>query len=277
MQDEFQIGVIVPSYGHYDYVERCVRSAFENSPPDTHVLMVEDAHPDYERDWSKHFHHFLTDTDDAGNLVTRDRFHETRYSKNGGLIRSLNHGMEFFRDMGARYVVLGNSDLVFAPNWYKPLVWALENEWDVVGPVTNAPGTETAQWVGGFLLQPDAYRPSDDPAQLKKTANELWECNGNTVRQGRLNGFMMMGRTARLWEGRYDETHVFCPCNEWTSKHGRNPTPLMTLHEYESQARWEKLGWKIGFCPASYVLHYRSVTRGEQYKRGQWLRAADAK
>lgn len=270
VEHEFAIGIIVPSYGHYGYVARCIESAFANSPEDTHVLVVDDGHPDYHDGFQRYIQPFLCD-----DRVSY-RLHDTRYDTNGGFIRSINHGLEYFRDLGAKYTVCGNSDLVFAPNWHRALIHNLENGYDVVGPVTNAPGTEAQQWVGSYLLPMDTYRPSDEPYDLAKVANDCWELNGNTVIEGTINGFMMMGATKRFWQGAYDREHVFCPRNEMTISHGPNPTPLMTMHEYESQRRWTKLGWKIGYCPGSYVLHYRSVSRGDKYKRGQWLRAKEA-
>jgi hypothetical protein len=46
----------------------------------------------------------------------------------------------------------------------------------------------------------------------------------------------------------------------------------MTLSEYELQGRWRKDNLHIGFCPGSFVFHYRAVTRGDRYKRGKWYR-----
>lgn len=261
---EFQLGIIVPSYGSYEYVAMTVETAFQNTKATCHVLVVDDGHPDWGSGEREHLRKFLCDDD------LKDRYHWAAYPKNGGYIRSLNHGLMFFRDMGAEFICCANSDLLFTPRWDEPLRLALDCGFSLVGPITNAPGTEEAQNVASYIPN---YRLSDDPVTLGEQTGWLWVHGGPPV-ESTINGFCMMAKTSTWWNNAYDKDHVFCPRNEFDSKGRRNPTPLMTLNEYELQRRWHARNLKSGFCPESFVFHYRSVSRGDRYKKPGWYRHA---
>ena len=71
----------------------------------------------------------------------------------------------------------------------------------------------------------------------------------------------------------YDAEHVFKPRNDVNSRGHKNPTPLMTLQEYELQGRWHAAGLRSGVVLSSFVFHYRAVSRGEKkFGKGQTYR-----
>src|SRR5581483_4118575 len=80
-----------------------------------------------------------------------------------------------------------------------------------------------------------------------------------------VNGFFMMARTARWWEGRFDREHVFDPA----------PHFALTGNEDELQRRFRAAGWRSVVSLCSFIFHYRSVTRGERSKHGLWFRRTD--
>jgi hypothetical protein len=69
-----------------------------------------------------------------------------------------------------------------------------------------------------------------------------------------------MARADVWWAGRYDDDHIYRPHN------------VMTGSEDELQARWAAQGRKAVVCPASFIFHYRSVSRGGDYLHGLWYR-----
>lgn len=237
--------VIIPSFRHFDYVFACLES-LQATTPDACVLLLDDASPDYPYDrvlaWTR-----------------RPLTAAIRFDVHGGLTRSWNEGLRHARQLGIPYAVCGNSDLLFSPGWEQPLLRALDQGYKLVGPVSNTPGTtiggrqDVAAWLAEYTL-------SDTPDSIATTAAKLLQCYGYTGYGSPLNGFCMMARTADWWEGAFDSQHVFNPANK------------MTGNEDELQARWRRRGWTTAVVPGSFVFHYRSVSRGERYKRGRWLR-----
>jgi GT2 family glycosyltransferase len=73
----------------------------------------------------------------------------------------------------------------------------------------------------------------------------------------------MFARTERWWEGRYSGENVF------------DPAMAMTGNEDELQKRWRKKKFRTGFCPQSFIFHYRAVSRGDRFKHRGWYRIDD--
>lgn len=260
----FDLGVIIPTYGAFDYAEAAIRSLFANSVSKVCALLVDDASPDWKS------------VGDSVYVRLReefpDRFYAVQFTENGGLTRSWNHGIEYFLSPSchADFICCANSDLLFAPEWDKPLLAAAE-KYALVGPLTNTPGPAVHQLVQSRLL---GYEVSDKPVDIAETARSLRQTFAGRVSVGAVNGFCMLAHCMTWNSGRYDVEHVFRPRNDHNSKGQRNPTPLMTLNEDELQQRWSKLGKVSVACLDSFVFHYRSVSRGQKYAKGAWLRRA---
>lgn len=254
------IGIIVPTFGQYDYAVQTVASALQHTRSSCHVLVVDDGHPDYLTEWPRLFQACRPGGDRQCDTVA--------FPEQGGYIRSLNTGLAILRRLDVPYVCCANSDLLFTPDWDVPLLAALDADFALVGPVTNAPGTEVQQDVSRYLKD---YMLTDDAGVLATQAAQLQQLS-LPPQNGTLNGFCLLAKTKTWWANRYDADHVFCPRNEKDSRGRRNPTPTMTLNEYELQRRWHAKGLRSGYCPQSFVFHYRSVTRGDRFKKPGWYR-----
>ncbi len=246
------VAIIIPSYGQYDYAELAVRSAYAHTP-DCRVYLRDDHGPGWSEAWAARL---------AAEFPTF-RFH--RFGKNGGLTRSWNEGLRWAKKYDVEYAVAANSDVVFTPGWFAPLAWALGHGADLVGPLTNAPGHQPKQQVARHL--PD-YTVTDDPAYLAKVAERLAAKNAKVMTELRVNGFCMAARTAGWWAGAFDAANVF------------NPKHRMTKNEDELQGRWKRMGLVSAVVPASFVFHFRGVTR-KGATRGQegkgWFRRGKTK
>jgi glycosyltransferase involved in cell wall biosynthesis len=251
------IALIVPSYGHFDYVLGTVNSFFEHSPADSLCYVIDDCSKQWPTDeemidWPRHklvplsgdnVELFNTGRNDCKLLVCR-------YLRHGGLTRSWNLGLALAgKSMwSAEYAICGNSDILFTPNWYVPLTEALKTH-DLVGPVTNAAGRVFEQRVNKFI---SPYVVNDDEEELKRVSEVLSrDHQGKVIDHYRINGFFMMAKTRTWWENAYDGGHVF------------KPKADMGTVAYELQARFRNRGRKIGIVPSSFIFHYRSVSRGK--------------
>jgi GT2 family glycosyltransferase len=257
---------VIPTYGAFDYATLAVTSALRNTTHfDPAVLVVDDATPESGR---KALPTLVAAIEkikaERGNCV---RVHT--FAENGGLTRSWNYGLEEGIEKRFDYVCVTNSDVYFPHNWDTDIAAAL-GQYALVGPVTNAPGSETQQFVKRYSILYDKKRLTD-PEAIARIQQEL--LNGkNITKPGTLNGFCMIAKTQTWRDNRFDATTVFRPRNDFNSRGDPNPTPLMTLNEYELQHRWHSRGLQSGICVRSFVVHYRAVSRGAGYKRGDWLR-----
>lgn len=249
-----RVGIVIPTYGWFEYAREAIISALNETGRDVRVIVVDDGSPTYR---SK-------GTEQLADLASDERVIFHPFEKNGGLTRGWNFGLRRLRDEGCTFICCANSDVLFSAQWDDALIQACQQDYALVGPITNAPGTEDHQCVTHFV--PD-YRLTDEQAAVNEVALRL-RSQRHQARDASINGFCLFASTERWFEGAYDAEHVFCPRNDKNSKGQSNPTPLMTLNEYELQRRWRNKGWKIGFSPGSFVFHYRSVSRGPQYTRG---------
>lgn len=241
------IAFICPTCGHFDYAIKAIRSFLEYTP-DPVAIVVDDASPDWDEPRWRAFV-------DSG----RPRVSHHRFRENGGLTRSWNWGIRRAIDMGAGYVIAGNSDILFCEGWYRGLVEALESGHALAGPISNAPGP-TSRGKACIAAYYPGFRLVDDLDYLNYVSGVLRRAYLGYHVVASINGFFQMARADVWWAGRYDDDHVYQPRN------------LMTGSEDELQARWAALGRKAVVCPASFIFHYRSVTRGRDYLHGLWYR-----
>lgn len=245
MKANCQFCFICPTYGQYDYARASLASFFRHTPKGI-AIVVDDAHPKFHCFWDK-----------SWNVVARP------FKTRGGLTRSWNHGLSYGRKIGAHYTICGNDDILFTPGWWKGPATLLEDpSIGVVGPLSNGPGlSNNEQNIWDYLK---GYKPADTSTALTKVARQLRrkftdaDCRLVPV----VNGFFMMARTERWWEGSYDRRHVFNPA----------PAYKMVHSEHELQLRFIQQGWYNAVSLNSFIFHYRSVSRGEKFKRGMWYR-----
>lgn len=247
-----KIALVLPTYGHLDYAEKAARSFISNTRSPhvmTMVVAADDGSPG------------ISDKEYAEWVERAGVSYYVRFPHEGNLTRSWNWGLG--HAPGADIVVCGNSDLIFSPGWDIGVLAALDAGYDLVGPVSNAPGWGFApQDISTYLPE---YVPSDDLHSIAGTARQLEGRAPVEVRAPYLqfmpaalacfpevlNGFCLIARADTWFNGAFDKHHVF------------NPAYKMTENEVELQIRW--FGRRRAVAASSFVFHYRAVSRGDKY------------
>lgn len=251
------IAFINPIYNAFAYARRAALSFFKYTPESLNpvCLNVDDCSPLYDQqDWD--FWHAD---------LNRDRCVHQHFENNNGLTRSWNWGLRKARELGCKYAIAGNSDIVFTEGWYEGLLWHLDRGTRLVGPVTNAPGwsDKNSQRQNVKNYYPN-YRVSDDPTYLQTVARHLKEHRPiGELYEAQINGFFTVSTLEFWWAGAFDTKNVF------------DPKYKLTGNEDELERRWTRQGWRIGFVPSSFIFHYRAVSRGDKAKHTGWKRLDD--
>lgn len=228
------VGIIIPTYGHFDYAKLAVESAADT--PGACVIVVDDC----SRDW-------------PGERIVRGWLPPgvpylcQRYDHNGGLSRSWNAGLRLARMAGLEYAVCGNSDLVLSRGWWEPLHEALQSH-HFAGPVTNAPGHVNAQQVKRYI--PDY---TVDDTLIDETGARCRRIDRRWTIRTELNGFCFAGRVASFFA--VGDPEPF------------DPNIPMSGNETEFFKRSADLSMSCAIVPQSFVFHYRSVSRGLNGRR----------
>ena len=232
MQPRGVISVIIPTYGQFDYVFKLLETLARYTS-DYYCVLLDDASPD----WTPEIEATIR------RIIPADRLHLERREENVGLTELWNHGLRLSRDWGLRYAALVNSDTLFTPGWLYGTIQSLERM-DLMGPMSNAPGTTEHQMIQSFLR---GYRLDDSADYLAEVAATIARKFAGKTGTGLVNGFWMAARTQTWWDNRFDETHVFNPANR------------LTGNETEFQKRFRG---RIGSARDVFIFHYRSVSRG---------------
>ena len=242
------LAVIIPTYGNFEYLERCLYS-LDHTTSNYTAIVVDDASPDWDDRRDVRLDH--------GNAI----FH--RFSENGGITRSWNYGLQRARELGLKYSVATNSDVLFTPGWFEELKQATDHL-DLVGPLTNAPGDSNLQRIQTHTLD---YQLTDDWNYLEELARRLIKDFGGQVMKCRTNGFCQFALTSTYWKHAFSKTHVY------------SPALRMTGSEHDLGNRIRKSGGSTGVALSSFVFHYRGVSRGltkDYVCRGSYRRTSYA-
>lgn len=226
--DEDLVAIIIPTYGQFEYVSRAVETAAMT--PRSMVIVVDDGSEDWPGE------RIVSGWMDGRRHAILTRKHDANLS------RSWNQGYSVARANGAKYVVFGNSDLIFPKGWWPPMRESLAH-YAFVGPVTNAPGHVHHQGVdrlGSYVL-------SDDPDDIQATHDRIRLEDLPAEDSLGLNGFCIAANVGAI-EGMGDK--VFSE---------RIP---LAGNETEMLRRARGLGLGIGIVRSAFVFHYRSVSRG---------------
>jgi len=259
-----RIGFVCPVYRALEfdsYTRRSLESFFDTTPGGV-AIVVDDHSPDWTPEYARSLESLAVNRPGA-------EIHLLRFDTSGGLTRSWNAGLTQAQTLGLDYAIAGNNDIVFTLRWQDEMLSALDRGYALVGPLSNAPGTQPLQEVQRYCTN---YQLTDHAEVLDQTAAELYRNHRGRVLEQKINGFFQMAAMATWEAGKYDAIHYYCPSNPFTSRGLRNPTPLMTLNEDELQARWHRSGKRSAIVLSSFIFHYRAVSRGESYKRGNWYR-----
>lgn len=225
------VAAIIPTYQHFDYAEKAAESFLEHTP-NSSVIIVDDGSPEWDSyRWPK-----------SKNITL---YHFPQNATN--LSRSWNRGLEMAHAAGTSYAVVTNSDVLFTPGWWLPIQRALTRA-HLVGPLTNAPGHRLKQGIRNYRT----FDLRDDRGYLSRTALALQQRFGKQIWRAKgLNGFCLAAKMETWWDLRLPSGGIF---DARRFPMGRN--------EDELQGRLRRQGKVMAIAPASFVLHYRGVSRG---------------
>ena len=261
------IGMVVPSFNNMPYLRRTISSFYKYSPW-LKFIVVDDASTEWNLDWRTH------------NPEADITLH--RFEKNGGLTRSWNKGYQLAMSLDEvpEYLIFGNNDTLANNGWWRAMINSLNQGFSLAGPVSNAPGVTVKGGRQEVKRYVDKYKVTDEADYNNNVADILWQRfgrHGQTLSVPAVNGFFMMAKTATLTNHLHSPGNVFQPVVKFMPSGRRNNTPLMTGQEDELQARWNKYKLRSAVVLGSYIFHYRSVARGKQCVKGDWLRCDDFK
>lgn len=157
-----KIAVIIPVYEKYLYALRAVESCFNYT--ENVLVIVEDAYSPYFK---------APMFEEAKYIGKGSEVFIHRFPKHGDLTRSCNHGLRVARKKGVDYCVCGNIDIVFTKWLSNGLIHALNHGYDLVGPVSNAPGTTCPKGKAQIDKYYENYQVTDDPEYLNEVSVTL--------------------------------------------------------------------------------------------------------
>jgi len=263
-----KIGFICPIYTaevFANYTQKALESFFATTPGGTAIIVN-----DGSTGWSSDYEQSLLGLKNNYSDVS---LHLLNFPQLGGLTRSWNAGLAKAEELGLDYAIAGNNDIIFSNNWYEGMLLALANGYELVGPISNAPGITAGGKQNVELYSPD-YTLTDNLDEVNKVAEHVHKTYFGKTIESKVNGFFLMA-TLKSWiKGKFDEHNFFRPKNSHYSTGWLNPTPLMTANEDELQGRWAEKDMKSGIVLSTFIFHYRSVSRGNGYKLGKWYRQA---
>jgi GT2 family glycosyltransferase len=231
------VAIVIPTYGAFDFARVAVGSAYRNTPNPL-IVLVDDGSP---RWGDLHAFDKLT----AG--IPTERMVVQRYNSNHGCTHAWNAGLRLADAANVEYVVLGNSDLYFPVGWWAGMALALDTM-DIVGPLTNAPGHVESQ---RYTVRGFRQRDLETPAQADALAAEVARGDQPAAMPCRyVNGCCWAARLTTWRAVAFDARHVL------------DPGKRNTGNEDECQRRARSAGKRVAIAARSFVLHFRSATRG---------------
>jgi len=242
--DPARFAVIVPTYGEFPYVLKCLES-LARCTSDYRCYVIDDASPG----WTSEIENAIRRT------IPSERLHFERWEENRGLTAAWNHGLELARLGCHPYAALVNSDTLFSPGWLLRTAEALDKA-DLVGPLTNAPSDSRHQEIRNVIR---GYRLDDSAEACAEISHRVRAKFSGKLDSGTINGFWMAAKTEMWWANAFDATHVFDPKNR------------LTGNESEFEKRFKG---RIAAMHDVFIFHYRSVSRGLENVEAQYCRGA---
>ncbi len=147
-----KVFVLVPSYNHAPFIERCLRSIFKQTLPPAELLVIDDGSRD---DSVKIIEQALKDSPFPARLVARE---------NQGLCRTLNEG--FRHSAGYEFFAYLGSDDIWLPHFLERRAAQMQANPAAVMAYGNAFLIDEADRVTDNSADWDAYKFNDDRKML---------------------------------------------------------------------------------------------------------------
>jgi len=210
--------IIIPVHNCLEYTKQCVES-IKQCTRDYELIIVDNASTDGTFDWLKPLR-------DDNSLTA------TFLTTNLGYAGGMNKGAE---KASGDYFCLMNNDIIVTPGWLERLIYHLENNLDLVGPMTN--------YVSGQQrLMADTYKNQEE---LTQVANQIyWENEGKFSLVNWIIGFCMV-MSAETWYRIGDMDEQF---------------GLGNCEDIDYCLRAQDAGIRIGFAQDVYIHHFGGQT-----------------
>ncbi len=159
-----------------------------------------------------------------------------------GLTNSWNMAYQYFKKHKYNNCILSNDDVRFPAGFSEGIFKALK-EFDLVGQLSNNPGTGVCQDIRRFVnIEPNEKNFN----KIQETISERYRKAPNRP-SNFVNGFCF-AFSSSIAKYAYNEELLF------------NPTNVNTLNEYDLVRRINRLRGKIAICKTSYVFHWKAKT-----------------
>ena len=159
-----------------------------------------------------------------------------------GLTDSWNTAYQYLKDLKYDNCILSNDDVRFPKDFSKSFLKGLE-EFDLISPLSNGPGTGVCQQVRRYI----------DTEPTEKNVDKVQVILSERYRKAPyrasyfVNGFCL-AFSHSIAKYAYNERYLF------------NPANINTYNEYDLTNRMNKKGGKIAICKSSYIFHWKDKT-----------------
>lgn len=208
--------IIIPYYNQIKMTQMCLDSIRENTT-DYELILVDNGSTEG-----------VIELNPAEGRVIHNK-------KNEGFPVAINQGVEAST---GDFICLLNNDVMVSPQWLDRLLFHLQKDLDVVGPITN------------YISGPQMYRATyyEDYEGMKKVADDIYKrFHQTSCRLYRLVGFcMVMSRSTWDTVGPFDP--VYSPGN---------------FEDDDFCLRAIRAGKSIGYARDVFVHHIGTVTHDE--------------
>lgn len=223
------LSIIIPVYGHWDSVERCIASVHaETSRLPFEIIVVDDA----------------SEEAPPGSLAADPLHTILRNPSNRGFVESCNRGAEAAR---GRYVVFLNSDTIVTTGWADALLetFLLEPRAGLAGAMLLSVDGRL-QEAGGIVFRDGSacnYGRGDDPDRSEYTyLRDADYCSGACIMLPRTLFLELGGFDAKFSPGYYEDTDL----------------------AFRVRAR----GLRVLYQPFARVIHHEGLSAGTDPSRG---------
>jgi GT2 family glycosyltransferase len=219
--------IIVPVFNAFEKLEACLDSISRTVPPDTRVLLIDDASTD------KRIRPLLKSWAKEARAVRRLVVHR----RNKGFVATANHGMRLARTD----LVLLNSDTEVAGGWLQSLANCLDSDASIATATPWSNNGEIVSIPGFCVSNPVPDDPDSIAAKIKTCGPPVYPEMPTAV------GFCMaISMRAIKSIGMFDEV---------TFGHGYG-------EENDFCQRAEKAGLRNVLCDDAYVVHHGGASFG---------------
>lgn len=213
------VTIVIPSFNCHEYLDSCLTFIRKNTYTKDYNVVIVDNGSNPPVDASKY---------DMNNIVV------LRQPSNLGYTIACNIGIKYAKE-NSEYICVMNNDVIVTSNWLNRMLWHMEGNIGIVGPITNMISGQQAKLIGIY----------NNEKELSFRAEENFIANqGNKKPYHRIVGFCMLIKSEVFDKiGLFDE--IFNPGN---------------YEDDDLCLRAIKEGYKCVIAEDVFVHHFGGVT-----------------